>query len=397
MMKYLPLALALMVLTVSVRAGNAPLIRWEEKPPETEAVRTGKVVRLTDSEKESGDTFAMRSGKAGVYYMWTPSRDNSRATGGAALLDCRMSADGSALLFLEELGEVDGILGARIIVVNISGGRITAAPEFLKNRIVSIMPLKGSGAKVLALEVLKNGKSKLLLLDIASGKIMASSPAFSVRANSGMVWYGGRIALISGNGMEIMFFSPEKLGKGGEKFPVEEPVRLLIEGKEQLIMVSEGKVSYAVIEEERIKNEQEFMFPKKFSPSFGIISSGGEALLLGEPGGECRIIAGGAPRKILDGCGRAVAWINNADGFALNIMHNDMVELLVSPDFAPVGSKLDPGKMRPSTRGDVRWIFPTDKQSVSMLIADHRANVFVVEQRKGRTWRKNMIYQPLAE
>ena len=379
--------------------GSPDVIRWEGDTVEAKVVETG---RLEVFDRKAGNpsdaTFADRVAEPGKRFLWGPSEDRRRGTGGARVPDAAMSEDGSALLLLETVGADEGPFDTRLVVIDTRSGEIVRVTRLSRKdqHFVKLLTIPGSD-DLLLFSSPEKGRQTILRIH-PKGTVRGAGEFDAV---SDAVIHSGKLLLKDQDKPELTCRSLKDLSSENT-FTTAAPGGFLLPENRRivcnLVPGEPAKIERIVLSGRAIRPEDRFLaLPANVNPTAGIVFGDGGAptQVYLAPGGPAMLRSGGTFHPMGDRISGLAAYHQASGTLFLGLRKNDMVAEFMPAKSTSQLRSTTTGQRQPRTKGENRWYFCDNSQVPSVLILDHRMNFYRMQiPTKGRFWKKMLIYTP---
>ncbi len=398
----MPLLILLGGWLISVAAVDSGLgpIHWEGDDALPEVVDTGRVVAVEDEKitPPPPESFAARVARPGVRFLWRPSPDFNRVTGGAMLVDAALSPDGGTVVLLERVGRKGGPFGSRIVFFCPKAERIVNVWSY-PERQLSRLFLPDDGERLLVLQEAQpelKQLTRLLSLSLPDGEIVEQSAEWAEAPGDGL-YHDGLLWVKDREGAGLRRFSAGDLSAPGRYFTLRGDGGLLAAAPEGGILfhlntdgVDEWRLANGELQWGRRRE-----LPPGWDPTF-LVALGGTDLVAGEAGGDTCYFLNDGQHKLSERSGNCAAWNPKKGLLFLSLEKNDAVGVFRLPERFSAESVAETKRLAPRNTGEVLCLFAVDGADSPVWVVDHRGNIFALEL-KGRRWTKTILYSSSEE
>lgn len=168
--------LVLSLLTCAAEINNLPKIKITLNKEKPEITPTGSVSEMSSSGlKLAANSAARKLAVPGKEFLWTPSEQTSRTTGGADIYATHLTSDGSAAVICERIGGFGNPNGLRVIVADTVSGKIIRATGTFEYDILYSKLLSDTVLFAVAAYPEKRGEEYCFItIDLTSEEVNAS-------------------------------------------------------------------------------------------------------------------------------------------------------------------------------------------------------------------------------
>lgn len=391
--------LACIAALTAAEQGSPDVIRWTEKKVEAKVVETGRleIFDRKPAGKADSATFADRVAEPGKRFLWEPSVDRRRGAGGANIPDAAISEDRSALLLLETVGADEGPFDTRLVVIDLRSGEIVRVTRLNRKdqHFVKLLTIPGSDDILLFSAPEK--KRQTILRIHPKGTVRGAGEFDAV---SDAIIHAGKLLLKDQDKPELTCRSLEDLSSESTFTTAAPGGFLLPESENTVCNVVPGapaKIERIALDGRSIPPEERFLtLPADAHPAAGLQFGGDTKMQLYlTPDGPAVLRIGNSLHRLGERVSGLAAYHQPSGTLFLGLRKNDMVA-----EFQPEKStsrlrSSATGRLNPRTRGESRWYFSDNAQIPSVLVVDHRTNVYRMQvPTKGRFWKKFLLYTP---
>ena len=398
----LPVLLALWLAGTATAAADSGLgpIRWEGDTALPEVAETGRVVAVEDEHAAPppADSFAAQATRPGVRFLWRPSPDFNRVTGGAMLVDAALSPDGGTVLLLERVGRKGGPFGSRIVLFCPKAGRIINVWSYPDRKLTQLL-IPDDGERVFALQEAQpelKQATRLLSLSLPDGEIAEESEEWTEMPGD-TLYHDGFLWVKDRDGTGLRRFAAGDLTEPGRRFELRESGGLLAAAPEGGLLFH---LNAAGVDEWRLANgELQWARRRKVTPGWSptfLVALGGTELVAGEAGGDTCYWLDEDRHRLSERSGNCAVWNPKKRLLFLSLEKNDAVGLFRLPERFAAESVAETRRLAPRNTGEVLYLFAAEGENAPVWVVDHRGNLFSLEL-KGRRWSKTMLYSPSEE
>ncbi len=393
----LPVLLALWLIGVSAADSGLGPIRWEGDTALPEVAETGRMVAVDDENVSAppADSFAARAARPGVRFLWRPSPDFNRVTGGAMLVDAALSPDGGTVLLLERVGRKGGPFGSRIVLFCPKAGRIINVWSYPDRKLTQLL-IPDDEERIFALQEAQpelKQAARLLELALPDGAVAEQSAELPGAPGDGL-FCDGFLWVKERDGAGLWRFSAGELSSPVRRLALRESGGLLAAAPEGGMLFH---LTASGVDEWRLANGElqwgrRRELPPGWEPTF-LVALGGTALVAGEAGGDTYYLLDDDRHKLSERSGNCAVWNAKDRLLFLSLEKNDAVGMFRLPDRFAAEATAETRRLAPRNTGEVLYLFAVYGANTPVWVVDHRGNLFSLEL-KGRRWSKTMLYSP---
>lgn len=363
-------------------AENLPKIRITLAPEKVDIEQTGKVVELSSSGiKFVPGSAAEKLAVPGREFLWTPSEQTARTTGGADIYTTMLTSDGSAAVICERVGGMNEPNGLRIVVVETKTGKVIRATKVFEERVLYAALEDDTTLIAITTDPANAGtKFRIVKTDIA-GETSENSEWYDALPD-GAVFKNGLVYILSSAAKKVSVYNTDDFTLAGT-------CRIQNSGAMGLAISDDGN-TLAVYGNDtvelyngKVHNDTLYLKQKAVAAQ----ESFSRCIMVDEKGEKMVLFSTGNPALLL--IGSSFIRLNNivcGEVAAADIKRNTLLlenrkrELELFELAAPVPdskAKYAPLKMRPVVRNDnTALFFMPDKSGKKLLLADHRGNLW---------------------
>ena len=399
-MKFFQIAFLIGAFTLAAAENGSPdVIRWHGDEKVKTVQETGKleVFEVPQAAPANADTAAERLIEPGKRYLWVPTVDRKRGTGGAKLPDSAISADRTALFLLETVGADEGPFDTRLVILDTHSGKILRVQRFAGVSYVKILPIPDTDDILLA-EAPAENQQKLVRVNPVTGRIRCKtqlpvfsdwmimdryllakeqhSPTLHILSHQNLA--GVRQLKTTGKGGKLLQESDSVVNN---MYPAS-PAKL-----ERIALPGTARIEY---------DEKILPLPDGFTPEYGLFfGTESKMQLWMEPGGAAMLRQGQNFHSLTDRVSGLAAYHAASNTLLLGLQQRNMIA-----EFKPYESTKQlrttlTNQLKPPTRGDCKMLFCSLEEFPHILILDHRANFFRIQMpAKGNRWKKTLLFTP---